>query len=84
MVCPITYGDHNNTVLFSAQQDNNRRCLLVCLSLATLRKKTPNGLHEIWRSGSQIQIRSRIHIATLVRRALAEVCTVAVHASSLI
>jgi len=27
-----------------------------------------------WLSGSQIRIRIRIHIATLVRRALAEVC----------
>ena len=63
----------------------NRRSSFVCL-LATLRKNFWTDLHEIftegwqwaneqmikfwWRSGS------RIRIATLVRRALAEVCTV--------
>ena len=63
--------------------------LFVCL-LATLRKNFPTDLHEIsregwqwitkqtikfwWRSGSRIRIR----IATLVRCALAEVCTVPV------
>jgi len=31
-----------------------------------------------WRSGSEIRIRIRIHIVTLVRRALTEVCTVRV------
>ena len=66
-------------------------CLFVCLS-ATLRKYFQTELHEIfregwqctieqmvtfwWRSGSQIRI--RIRIATMVRRALAEVCTVSV------
>ena len=69
-----------------------RRCLSVCLSVGNFVQKRPNGLHEIfrnvwqwvnkqtlkfwWRSGSQIWI--RIHIATLVMRALAEVCTVPV------
>jgi len=67
----------------------NRRCSSVCL-LATLRKNFVMDLHEIlreswqwaseqmikfwWRSGSRIQLR----IATLVRGALAEVCTVPV------
>jgi len=65
----------------------------VCL-LATLRKNFWTDLHEIfregwqwaseptikfwWRSGSRIQIQIRIRIATLVRCALAEVCTVPV------
>jgi len=68
-------------------------CLSVCVSvcqLATLRKDFRMDLHEIfregwqwaneqivkfwWRSGSGIRIR----IATLIRRALAEVCTVPV------
>jgi len=68
-------------------------CLFVCLSvclLATLQKNFHTDLHEIfrerwqwsneqmskfcWRYGSRIRIR----ITTLVRRALAEVCTVAV------
>jgi len=64
-------------------------CLYVCL-LATLRKNVQTDLREIyrvgrqwtseqiikfwWRSGSGIRIR----IETLVRRALAEVCTVPV------
>ena len=68
-------------------------CLSVCL-LATLRKNFRTDLHEIfregwqwaseqmnkfwWRPGSRIRIRFRIRIATLVRRALAEVCTVPV------
>jgi len=63
-------------------------CLFVGL-LATLSKNFQTDLHELfregwtwaneqmikfwWRSGSQIRI--RIHIATLVRRALAEMCT---------
>jgi len=70
-----------------------RRCLFVCLSvclLATLHKNFQSDLHEIfregwqwaneqmikfwWRSGSRIRIR----IVTLVRRALAVVCTVSV------
>ena len=71
----------------------NRRCLSMCLS-ATLRKNFPTDLHEIfiegwqwdneqmikflWRSVSRIPIPIRIRIATLVRRALAEVCTVPV------
>jgi len=64
----------------------NRHCLFVCL-LATLRKNVQTYLHEIetfregwqwanehmfkfwWRSGS----RSRMRIATLVKRALAEI-----------
>ena len=70
-----------------------RRCSSVCL-LASLRKNFRTDLHEIfregwqwaseqivkfwWRSGSPICIRIRIRIATLVRRALAEVCTVPV------
>jgi len=68
-----------------------RCCLSVCL-LATLRKNFWTDMNEIpregwqwtneqvvkiwWRSGSRIRI--RIRIATLVRRALAEVCTVPV------
>jgi len=68
-------------------------CLSVCL-LAALRKKFRMDLHDIfnegwqwaieqtikfwWRSGSRIRLRIRIRIATLVRRALAEICTVSV------
>jgi len=72
----------------------NHRCLSVCLSVSNLRKNFRTDLHEIfmegwqwaieqmikfwWRSGSRIWIRIRIRIATLVRRVLAEVCTVPV------
>jgi len=65
----------------------NRRCLFVCL-LATLRKSFWTDLYEIFREGwqwaSEQMVRfwwrsgSRTRIATLVRRALAEVCTVPV------
>ena len=67
------------------------RCLPVCL-LATLRKNFQTDLHEIFRDGWQWAseqlvkfwlrsgsgIRIQIRIATLVTRALAEVCTVPV------
>jgi len=69
-------------------------CLSVCLLAAILRKNVQTDLHEIfregwpwtneqtikfwWRPGSQIRILIRVGIATLVRRALAEVCTVPV------
>jgi len=68
-------------------------CLFVCL-LATLCENLPTDKHEIfregwqwaneqmikfcWRSGSQIPIRSRIRIATLVRWSLMKACTVPV------
>jgi len=68
-------------------------CLSVC-PLATLRKNFRTDLHEIfregwqwtkeqmikcwWRSRSRIRIQIQIRIATPVRRALAEVCTVPV------
>jgi len=68
-------------------------CLSACL-LATLRKKFQTDWHEIvsedwqwtneqmikfwWRSGSGIRIRIRLQIVTLVRHALAEVCTLPV------
>jgi len=71
----------------------NRRslsvCLFVCL-LAALRKNFQTDLHEIFREGLQwaseqmikfwwrSRSRIRIHITTLVRRALVEVCTVPV------
>jgi len=71
----------------------DRRCLSVCL-LATLRKNFRTDLHGLftevwqwasqettklwWRSGSRILIRISIRSATVVRRALAEVCTVQV------
>jgi len=66
----------------------HRRCLSVCLFvclLATLRKNFSTDLHEIFREGwhwaSEQMIkkfwwRSGSQIATLVRGALAEVCTV--------
>ena len=68
-------------------------CLFVCL-LATLRKNYQTDLHEIFkkswqwaneqtvtfwlRSESRIRIWIRIRIATLVKRAMAEACTVPV------
>jgi len=66
-------------------------CLSVCL-LATLCKNFKTDLREIFREGwqwtneqmikvwwrSESRIRIRIHIMTLVRRGLAEVCTVPV------
>jgi len=68
-------------------------CLSVCL-LATLHKNFQTVLHDIfrqgwqwaieqmikfwWRSRLQIRIWIQIRITTLVRRALAEVCTVSV------
>ena len=66
-------------------------CLSVCL-LVTLRKDFETDLHEIFREGWQgtleqnikfwwlsgSRIRIRIRIVTLVRRALAKVCTVPV------
>jgi len=67
----------------------NRRCLLVCLSVSNFAQTLLNefaqnfkgrlamgqGVFKLWwRFGSRIRI--RIRIATLVRRALAEVCTV--------
>ena len=68
-------------------------CLYVCLCLlATLHKNFQMALHDIFREGwqwaseqmikfwfrSRLEIRIWIRIATLVRRALAEVCTVSV------
>ena len=63
----------------------NRRCMSVCL-LPTLCKNFRPDLREIFREGWQLAIKYiikfwwrpglRIRIATLVRRALAEVCTV--------
>ena len=57
-------------------------CLSVCL-LATLHKNFHTDLHEIfkerWQWASEqmmVAIRIRIRIATLVRRTLAEMCTV--------
>ena len=63
-------------------------CLFVCL-LATLHKNFQTDLHTIFREGwqwaneqvikfwwrSRSRIRIRIRMVTLVRRALAEVCT---------
>ena len=81
----------NNELLPPPRRLCNRRCLSVCL-LATLRKNFRTDLHEIFREGcqwtsdqtikfwlrseSRIRIRIQIRIATLVRRALAEVCVV--------
>jgi len=59
--------------LLPSRRTCNRRCLFVCLFvclLATFRKNFRKDLHEIFREGWQC-----IRIATLVRRALAEVCT---------
>jgi len=69
----------------------NGRCLYVCLSvclLPTLRKYFWTDLQELFKEGWQGPMKktikfwwrsgSRIRIATLVRRALAEVCTVPV------
>jgi len=71
-----------------------RRCLSVCL-LATLRRNLQTDLQEIfregwqwaneqkqmikfsWQSGSEIRIR----IATLVKRALTELCTISASSS---
>ena len=68
----------------------NRRCLFVCLPVSSFAQKLPNGFawnfqgrlaigqrtnpKFWWRSGWRIRI--RIRIATLVRRALAEICIV--------
>jgi len=67
----------------------NHRCLFVCLfvcPLATLRKNVRTDLHEIFREGWQWAMDKWLnfggdpqpdpYIATLVGRALAEVCTV--------
>ena len=62
--------------------------VLVCLSVSNLRKNSGMHLHEAFSEGWHLanehvvkfwwQSGSRIRIATLVRRALAEVCTVPV------
>jgi len=88
----LTWGctDHFSNILTSAKKVMFSS-LFVRL-LVTLRKNFQTDLHEIftegwqwaseqrikfcWRSGSQIWI--RIHIVTLVRRALVQVCTVTV------
>ena len=58
----------------------NRRCLTVCL-LATLRKNFRTDLHEIFNwdwTNNYILVAVWIHITTLVRRGMVEVCTVPV------
>jgi len=68
--------------------------LFVCLLVSNFAQKLRTDSHEIfregwqwtnkqtakfwWRSGLRIRIRIRIRIATLIKRALAEVCTVPV------
>jgi len=78
-----------NSILFlpPPRRIRNCHCLFVCL-LATLRKNFQIDLHEIFREGCQWakeqmikfwwRSGSRIRIATLVRYALVEVCTVPV------
>jgi len=83
----------NDEILPPPRRICNRRCLSVCLSpclLATLRKNFWTDLHEIFREGWQwvseqmikfwwrSESRILIWTAILVRRAMAEVCTVAV------
>jgi len=86
-------GGIRNSGCNLAVKINRLVCLFVCL-LPTLYKNFRTDLHEIfradwqwateqpvkfwWRSSSRIRIRIRIRIATLIRRALAEVCTVPV------
>jgi len=69
-------------------------CMSVCLSLSNFAQKLPNGfawnfqgrlamaneqmVKIWWQSGLRIRTRIRIRIATLVRRALGEMCTVPV------
>ena len=81
-------------ILITSTKEDMFSSLFACLFVCNLRKDVPTDLHEIftdgwqwaneqtikfwWRSGSRIQIRVRLRIATLVRRTLAEVCTVLV------
>jgi len=71
-------------VVFITSAKEDRRCLFVCLCvcvLASLRKNFRTDLHEIFRDGRKWATEQTIKfwwIATLVRRALVEICAVLV------